>query len=675
MFTSTGLFKGLPCPLGGDCPLINCMFSQQTIKDQANGEGDDNIYDPSAVVERLSPPPSKRRRIEDKVKSEAHHPQANTEPFGKQSSEKARTNSSRPKFSGVLHPEASGEQPKSGVDQLADEKSSSARKPASPPPLRRAAAPVPGKLKESLNPRTIPHPPQKHPKRKAMLTALHAAMAKLNDQASSLSGDELISMANDEEEQIALASRDEDSYRTITGQRVMKLRKMELAQWKELVLEYLKRTQVKGTRVKQLDHSSTSRPTDGLPGQRSVQSSVPLEPQAKMVERPSRELKKPENAQSAFSIALTLEQEIALLRHIETPVEGLADYVTTPPPENEIAKAKMGLQTSAGQEVCDRCRSRFTVFPGRNEAGKLTSGGHCRYHWAKLPKFAADATYECCGNGAGSEPCSTAPSHVFKVTDPRRLASILQFEETPKQSDELLARAISIDCEMGYTTLGMEMIRLSALSWPEAEDLIDVLVRPIGEVLDLNTRFSGVSLDQFNKATPYGTKPEEGADSTSEDGELESELMKVESPAAARKLLFDIIGRSTALIGHAIDNDLNVLRVIHPFIVDTVLLYPHPRGLPARYSLKMLTNKYLSRNIQDRQTGHDSKEDAKATGELVRLKVHEKWKKMRGEGWTFEQDSLIPPDEPELVPKTPIRPRAMRPRNPPSLNNVENGDW
>ena len=651
------------------------MFSQQTIKDQANGEGDDNIYDPSAVVERLSPPPSKRRRLEDKVKSEAHHPQANTEPFGKQSSEKARTNSSRPKFSGVLHPEASGEQSKSGVDQLADEKSSSARKPASPPPLRRAAAPVPGKLKESLNPRTIPHPPQKHPKRKAMLTALHAAMAKLNDQASSLSGDELISMANDEEEQIALASRDEDSYRTITGQRVMKLRKMELAQWKELVLEYLKRTQVKGTHVKQLDHSSTSRPTDGLPGQRSVQSSVPLEPQAKMVERPSRELKKPENAQSAFSIALTLEQEIALLRHIETPVEGLADYVTTPPPENEIAKAKMGLQTSAGQEVCDRCRSRFTVFPGRNEAGKLTSGGHCRYHWAKLPKFAADATYECCGNGAGSEPCSTAPSHVFKVTDPRRLASILQFEETPKQSDELLARAISIDCEMGYTTLGMEMIRLSALSWPEAEDLIDVLVRPIGEVLDLNTRFSGVSLDQFNKATPYGTKPEEGADSTSEDGELESELMKVESPAAARKLLFDIIGRSTALIGHAIDNDLNVLRVIHPFIVDTVLLYPHPRGLPARYSLKMLTNKYLSRNIQDRQTGHDSKEDAKATGELVRLKVHEKWKKMRGEGWTFEQDSLIPPAEPELVPKTPIRPRAMRPRNPPSLNNVENGDW
>jgi hypothetical protein len=237
-----------------------------------------------------------------------------------------------------------------------------------------------------------------------------------------------------------------------------------------------------------------------------------------------------------------------------------------------------------------------------------------------------------------------------------------------------VARAISIDCEMGYTTFGMEMIRLSALSWPGAEDLIDVLVRPMGEVLDLNTRFSGVSLDQFNKAIPYGTNPEEGADSASEDGGLESGLMKVESPAAARQLLFNKVGRNTALIGHAIDNDLNVLRVIHPFIVDTVLLYPHPRGLPVKYGLKMLTNKYLNRSIQDRQTGHDSKEDAEATGELVRLKVHEKWKKMRGEGWTFEQDSLIPPNEPELALKAPIRPRAIRSRSSPSLNNAENGD-
>jgi DNA polymerase III epsilon subunit-like protein len=99
-------------------------------------------------------------------------------------------------------------------------------------------------------------------------------------------------------------------------------------------------------------------------------------------------------------------------------------------------------------------------------------------------------------------------------------------------------------------------------------------------------------------------------------------LRKVASPEAARELLFGYLRPETPLIGHAIDNDLNVCRIIHPFIVDTVLLYPHPRGLPFRYGLKFLSQKYLSRGIQTGgEAGHDSKEDAVATGDLVRKMV------------------------------------------------------
>jgi hypothetical protein len=648
MFTCLGFFKGIPCPLGGDCLIVNCIFCHQTTNDSANGEP---TYEPSAVTERLSPPPQKKRRIENKAKLESESHTSHFEhgidqrPAGEaQNQELQKEHILETKPSKRLLTEAA--RPDRTFSRLKESSrvpiSSPARKSVSPPPIRRAAPPG---VKESLNPRAIPNPPQTHPKRKALLTALHAAMAKLNDHTVdkhlALSNDELIFMANDEEEGMALTSRDEDSYRTITGQRVMKLRKMELKAWKELVLEHLKRTEVKQTKAKETHVE---------------------QPRIDMVEKAHGELKKPDKTIPPFLTTLTSQQEIALLEQVRTPVDGLADYVTTPPSEIEIANAQRGLETSTSQEVCDRCKSRFRVFPGRNEQGKLTSGGKCHYHWAKLPKFVADARYECCGNGAGSEPCTTAQSHVFKVTNPKTLASILQFEETPIQNKQTLTAAISIDCEMGYTTLGMEMIRLSAISWPEGHELIDVLVRPIGEVLDLNTRFSGVSLDQFNKALPYGTNPEAHGDSTSEDGELESGLMKVESPAAARKLLFNKIGQDTALIGHAIDNDLNVLRVIHPFIVDTVLLYPHPRGLPARYGLKMLTNKYLHRDIQNRHTGHDSKEDAKATGELVRLKVAEKWRKMRSEGWSFGRGLLIPPEESELAMKPSSEPEAMRPR-------------
>jgi hypothetical protein len=650
MFTSLGLFKDIPCPLGSDCVLVNCIFHHQTTNNSANSEP---TYEVSVVAERLSPPPQKKRRIENEVELErqAHTSQfengGDRWPSGKVQREEVRTESeSRSKP--LKRPSTEATRLDEKVSWSKESKgaptSASARKSVSPPPIRKAGLPVSAKVKESLNPRTIPNPPRKHAERKALLIALHAAMTNLNDHAINkqlaLSNDELISMANEEEERMALISRDEDSYRTITGQRVLKMRKMDFSGWKELVLEYWKGTQAKQTKAKEIRLD---------------------QPRIEMNERPSGDLKKADKAQSAFSTTLTSQQEIALLQYLRTPVEGIVDYVTTPPSEVEIADAKRALEMSGGQEVCDRCRSRFRIFPGRNEEGKLTSGGQCHYHWAKLPKFAADARYECCGNGAGSKPCTEVQSHVFKVTDRKRLASILQFEKTPKQNKRPLTPAISIDCEMGYTTLGMEMIRLSALSWPHGEELIDVLVRPVGEVLDLNTRFSGVSLDQFNRAIPFGTTSEEHGDSTSEDGELESELMKVGSPAAARKLLFDKIGHDTALIGHAIDNDLNVLRIIHPFIVDTVLLYPHPRGLPVRYGLKMLTNKYLHRDIQDQHTGHDSKEDAKATGELVRLKVAEKWRRIRSEGWKFEKGVLIPPEELDFPAKPPSEPEAMSP--------------
>ena len=75
-----------------------------------------------------------------------------------------------------------------------------------------------------------------------------------------------------------------------------------------------------------------------------------------------------------------------------------------------------------------------------------------------------------------------------------------------------------------------------------------------------------------------------------------------------------------------------------------MLLYPHPRGLPLRYGLKMLTKKYLERDIQtggDR--GHDSLEDAVATGDLVRVRVARQWREMQSKGWKFENGELVGP--------------------------------
>jgi len=64
----------------------------------------------------------------------------------------------------------------------------------------------------------------------------------------------------------------------------------------------------------------------------------------------------------------------------------------------------------------------------------------------------------------------------------------------------------------------------------------------------------------------------------------------------------------------------------------------------------MLSQKYLSKSIQAAgEAGHDSKEDAVATRELVVKKVAEKWGNMRRQGWAFVDGLLTAPDEIESV--------------------------
>lgn len=350
---------------------------------------------------------------------------------------------------------------------------------------------------------------------------------------------------------------------------------------------------------------------------------------------------------------LTPTQEIAFVRRLTTPIMGLEQYgyVTNPPSEEAIQEAAEVVKSMGNYEICDRCNTRFQVFHDRNEAGELVSGGLCRYHWARsvYRKGVQENTYPCCGLATHVGGCVVAKTHVFKVNDKNRLARQLQFERTPDHHDDQARGPVTYDCEMVYTTLGMELARLTAISWPDKKLLIDVLVRPDGQILDFNTRFSGITADMYNKAKDYErtqvTRDTESKIVEQSDA-VKPPLHRVASPAAARALLFELLNPDTPLIGHAIDNDLNTCRIIHPTVIDTVLLYPHPRGLPIRYRLKDLAAKYLQRDIQTSgAAGHDSREDSEATGDLVRNKVREEWKKLKGAGWSWEGDVLVSPSD------------------------------
>ncbi|KAL7269559.1 hypothetical protein RUND412_007776 [Rhizina undulata] len=167
----------------------------------------------------------------------------------------------------------------------------------------------------------------------------------------------------------------------------------------------------------------------------------------------------------------------------------------------------------------------------------------------------------------------------------------------------------SIDCEMCRTSEGLELARISVLGW-DGNTVYDTLVKPEREITDYLTNYSGMTQCILDPVT--------------------TTLADVQSH------LLTLLNNDTILLGQSLNSDLNALKLCHPHIVDTSVIYDHPRGNPYKPSLKWLSQKFLKREIQSLLSrplpsssssvvtsphGHDSIEDAKACLDLLKLKI------------------------------------------------------
>nr|XP_055061098.1 RNA exonuclease 1 homolog isoform X1 [Misgurnus anguillicaudatus] len=252
---------------------------------------------------------------------------------------------------------------------------------------------------------------------------------------------------------------------------------------------------------------------------------------------------------------------------------------------------KKGISDSL-KRICCRCGATFSV----DRSGKHTRREECNYHYGKVIENkvpgGVETRYSCCESAVGSPGCQVFNLHVYDAVSLQGFVSSLPQSPAGKTCPGVFA----LDTETCYTTQGLELARVTVVN-SRLQVVFDTFVKPDNNVIDYNTRFSGISKEDV-----------EGTSSSLRD---------------VQAVLLSFINADTFLIGHGLENDLAALKIIHSSVIDTSVVFPHRLGLPHKRELNSLTGDYLRRIIQESVEGHDSREDATACMELMLWRVKE----------------------------------------------------
>lgn len=159
-----------------------------------------------------------------------------------------------------------------------------------------------------------------------------------------------------------------------------------------------------------------------------------------------------------------------------------------------------------------------------------------------------------------------------------------------------------IDCEMCMSKDGLVVARVSIINF-SLDTVYDRLVKPDVEIIDYLTQYSGITQEKL-------------ADVTTTLADVQCEILQ-------------IINSNDILVGHSLQSDFKVLKLRHPKVIDTAIIFDHKAGPPFKPSLKYLALEYLNVNIQQNNSdssnsnsvGHNPVEDAKTCIELLKLKI------------------------------------------------------
>ncbi|KAM3067143.1 hypothetical protein ACMFMG_011697 [Clarireedia jacksonii] len=280
--------------------------------------------------------------------------------------------------------------------------------------------------------------------------------------------------------------------------------------------------------------------------------------------------------------SMVMESEYGMVRnalsaHCHTPMELQ---------ENGFIIHPYNALDYANSRKCKRCNSQEKNVVGRD----------CIFHLYKRNKRNSKRPYKCCSDGGRG--CKISPTHDFQM--PLRAIKHEDFRQTPPASAETKCLAVALDCEMaGVAGGGSEAILLCVTDYLTGAVLLNRYVSPREPIIQMRSSIHGISKSILETATRQG--------------------QTLRGWEAARLELWKYIDSNTIIVGHALQHDLDALRMIHPRIVDSAILSRNAVGIHRiRWGLQTLCSELVHIQIRkNKEAIHDCLEDVLAAREVI----------------------------------------------------------
>ncbi|XP_058832773.1 RNA exonuclease 5 [Topomyia yanbarensis] len=258
----------------------------------------------------------------------------------------------------------------------------------------------------------------------------------------------------------------------------------------------------------------------------------------------------------------------------------------------DILVAEYGSLEAAMLACKDHLLIRKSIFSNIDSGGDETNQGELDYSNMDLAP----------GDNFPRTQMLLSPIQMVNEDYPLPLTGSLQhryagYITTNDHYDPVTPRSpmFGLDCEMCKTSIGAsELTRVSIID-EQGNEFYETLVRPSNKIVDYLTQFSGITPEIMKNVSK-----------TLED---------------VHKDLKNKLPPDAILVGQSLNFDFNAMKIMHPYVIDTSILF-NMTGTPGTKSkLKVLAKKFLQRDIQCSSKGHNSIEDCSAALELVKLKL------------------------------------------------------